>query len=222
MSFPRLALSLLLAAFLAGCNSAAKQARQMELDLKTANSRAIEQRRMNYVTQGEPLYGTGVSARAAEIAILDPDKEFNPTAARFGRASQFGSKEAPSNTFNFVDRVRTRDFHTKDYASKSAWMGDAKFATKDAPTRESWFSRLSARTKTYNTRTAAVADKTASTRPLVEGERSFLNKGRRQAAYDTHGPNALNMPGESGGRQSWSGDLRPMTIQDVKSLLNKN
>jgi hypothetical protein len=220
MTFPRLALLLLLAASLAGCSSsAAKQAKKMELDRKMANSRAVEQQRMNFVTR---YSDDSVSTRGAELAIVDPEKQFNPNAARFGRASHLGSREAQANTFNFVDRVRTRDFHTRDYVSKSAWMGDAKFQTKDAPTRESWFSRLTARTKTYGTRTAAVADKTASTRPLVQGDRSFLNKGRRQAAYDTHGPAALNMPNESGGRQSWSGDLRPMTVQDVKNLLNKN
>jgi hypothetical protein len=88
--------------------------------------------------------------------------------------------------------------------------------------RESWFSRMTARTKSYDTRSAAVANKTASTRPLVQGDKPFLGKGRRQAAYDTHGWAAQNMPGDRSGGQSWSGDLRPMTVDDVKKLLNKN
>jgi hypothetical protein len=215
MLLPRL-LVLLLAASLAGCASKGKE---NQLDPKTANSRAIEQRRMRIVTE---YADQGVTARGAEIAIMDPEKTFNPSVARFGNASRVDPKTAQVNAFNYEDRVRTREYGTKAHHLKTAWMGDVKFETKAAPVRQSWFSRLTARTKPYGTRGAAMTDKTAATRTLPGGDKPFLVQGRRQADYDKRGPAAQAFGGDRISGESWSGDLKKMTIEDVKQLLNKN
>jgi hypothetical protein len=217
MLLPRLSLLLLLAAWPAGCASDAKK---HQFDEKTANSRALEQRRMRLVTE---YSDQGVTARGAEIAIIDRTKEFNPRSAKFGNDSTYlGTKTAHSNTFNFVDRVRTRDFNTKEYGAKTAWMGDVQFETKAAPVRQSWFGRKTAQTKSFETRNAAMGDKTAATRALPGGDKPFLVKGRKQALFDTHGPAAQAMGGDRMGGQSWSGELKQLSIDDVKKLLNKN
>lgn len=216
MSLSRIPL-LLAVALLGACKSS--EEKQM-LDMKRANSRAIEQRKMNIVTQ---YADQGVTMRGAELAIVDPTKAFDPSAAKFGNARSISAKGAQTNEFNFVDRVRTKDFTTKAATTKNAWMGDMEFATKEAPSKESWFARKTARaTNSYETRAAMSADKSASTRALPGGDKPFLVKGRRQAEYDTKGPEAQAMGGSRNSGESWSGDLKPMTIEDVKSLLNKN
>jgi hypothetical protein len=194
-----------------------------QFDPKTADSRAVEQRRMNIV---EEYADQGLTARGAEIAVVDPNKEFNPSAAHFGHATLISTKAAQTTNFNFVDHVRTHEFATREHISKTAWMGDVKFETKAAPVRESWFSKLTAHTKSYDTKKSRFSDQTVATRPSIVDDKPFLVKGRRQADYDAKGPAAQAMGGDRFSGESWTGDLRqltkPMSIEDVKKLLNKN
>ena len=55
----------------------------------------------------------------------------------------------------------------------------------------------------------------------LEGARVFMN-GRRQAELDKNGAAGITMGGDREGGQSWGGDVKPLTIQDVRTLLNKN
>lgn len=205
-------LSLLLAVILAGCASKNPD----KFDKTTANTRAIEQVRMRAVTSGD-----ATSIRGAEVIVADPTKEFNTASARFGSRSAYGEKSAKTNEFHFIDRTRTKAFGTKSYGTKGAWMGDAKFATKSAPTKTSWFGSKSARVKSYDTKEARDASKTAATRALPEGDRTYVAQGRRQAQLDKNGRDTIPMGTHDMG-PSWSGELKPLTIDDVKSLLNKN
>ena len=207
------ALSLLLLATLGGC---ASQKVDEQLDTKTANARAIEQVRMRAITSGEVA-----STRGAEIQVADPNKEFNLGAMRSAGSRTFQSKGARTDEFQFVDRVRTREFGTREYASKNAWMGDMKFATKAAPTKNSRYAQRSASTKTYETREARDAGKSMEVRALPGGDRAFVAEGRRQAALDANGRQTIPL-GQRDLGPSWSGDLKPLTVDDVKQLLNKN
>jgi len=217
MLLHRLLLLLGASALLGACTPSAEK--QM-LNLKTANSRALEQKRMNMVTT---YADDDLGPRGAEILVADPGKEFDPSVARFGRASTVGTKAVEANQFNVKDGVRTKGFATRGFESnKNAWMGDVKFETKAAPVKESWFSKVTARTKTYDTKQSYIGDKTAATRPLVVGDKTFVAKGRRQAIYDSKGAAAQALGGDRFSGESWSGDLRPLTIDDVKKLLNKN
>ena len=101
-------------------------------------------------------------------------------------------------------------------------MGNAKFATKDAPaTKESWFAKKSAQTKNYEVKEAWDASKNAETRVLPGSDRAYVAQGRRQAELDATGKAKIPFGTNSMG-PSWSGDLKPLTIEDVKTLLNKN
>ena len=205
-------LMMLMALLLAGCASSKNKEASKPV---AANSRAVEQMRMNEVEGGE-------SHRAAEVMMPNQNRTFDTRTARFGTTSALGSREARTGEFHFEDRVRTKSFGTRDFATKGAPMVDEKYETKAAPVKESWFSRLTARTKKYETREARDAGKTAETRALPGGDKPYLVKGRKQGAYDTHGPAAMAMGGDRSDGQSWSGDVKPMTVEDVKKLLNKN
>jgi hypothetical protein len=207
-------LTLLLATLLGGC--ASKKVEQ-KYDTAKANTRAVEQRRMNAIESGA---WDSASERGDEVLAPKP-KEFNMGALRSGPSRSFDGKPAHVNEFQFVDRVRTKDFGTSDYTTKGAWMGDLKYGTKDARTKESWFAKKSARTKTFDTKESRDASKTANTRALPGGDRSFLAQGRRQADLDVNGRQKIPF-GTTDMGPSWSGDLKPLTIDDVKGLLNKN
>ena len=206
-------LNLLLAMILTGCASKNPD----KLDPTTANTRALEQVRMRTVTSGDAS-----SVRGAEVLIADPNKEFNMGALRTGLNRAFDGKAASTNEFHFVDRARTKGFGgTKDFNTKGAWLGDAKFATKAAPTKSSWFGGRTARVKGYDTKEARDASKVAAVRALPEGDRAFVAQGRRQAQLDANGREMIPMGNHDMG-PSWSGELKPLTIEDVKGLLNKN
>jgi hypothetical protein len=234
-------LLLLAAALMVGCASKAKRE---VLDPERANSRAVEQRRMNTALETPEEHEAaiaadverrrervksqfadqGVTERGAEIAAVDPRKAFDTRALNFGKAGSVGSKVANANSFQYVDRVRTKDFNSRSYSAKTAWMGDVKFGTKAAPqTKESWFARLTSRTRKYETRESADSNKVVASRPLPGSDLAYTRKGRKQALFDTNGPGAQAM-GDFNGGQSWSGDpvVKTLTIDDVKKLLNKN
>jgi hypothetical protein len=207
-------LTILLAMLLAGC--ASKKIDQ-QYDAATANTRAVEQRRMNAIESGA---WDSASERGDEVLAPKP-KEFNMGALRAGPTRAFDGKAAHVNEFQFVNKTRTKDFATRDFTAKGAWMGDLKYGTKEARTKESWFAKKNARTKTFDTKEARDASKSANTRALPGGDRSFLVQGRRQADLDATGREKIPF-GTTDLGPSWSGELKTLTIDDVKGLLNKN
>ena len=179
------------------------------------SSRGREQARMNAATAPKP------TERGDQILRPDETKAFNLGAATFGAGRTAVTKSAQTNEFYFINKTRAGSFGTRDYATKGASGFDAAYATKEAPSKESWFSRLTARSKTYATSGSRDAGKTVDTRALPGGDAAFVAKGRRQAAFDKDGATAGFARGDTDGA-GWSGDLKPLTIQDVKKLLNKN
>ena len=199
----------LLALLLSGCSAV----KSLHLPW---NSRTHEQARLNAVTEPKP------TTREEEILHPSPTKEFNPSAANFGSARSVPTNAVRTNEFHFVDRTRTKSFATRDFGTKEAWGTDTKYATKDVPTKESWFARLTSPTKSYATRENWEAGKKSETRDLPGGDLKFIAKGRRQAELEKNGAAGQPMGGDRESGQSWSGDLKPLSIQDVKTLLNKN
>ena len=205
-------LMMLMALLLAGCASSKNTE---ALKPATANTRAVEQVRMNEVEGGE-------SHRGSEIMMPNQNKTFDTRAANFGTASAIGSRQARTGEFHYEDRMRTKSFGTRDFSTKGATMVDTKYETKAAPVKESWFSRITARTKKYETREAQGVSKTAETRALPGGDKAYFVNGRKQGIYDSKGAAAMAQGGDRSDGQSWSGDLKPLSIEDVKKLLNKN
>lgn len=199
----------LLAIFLAGC-SATKPVQW------PWSSRGREQARVNAATAPKP------ADRESEILRPDETKAFNLGAASFGAGRTATTKPVQTNEFYFINKTRAGSFGTRDYATKGASGIDAAYATKEAPSKESWFSRLTAPTKKYATKESRDAGKTVDTRALPGGDAAFIAKGRRQAALDKDGAAAGFVRGDTEGGASWTGDLKPLTIQDVRKLLNKN
>jgi hypothetical protein len=210
----------LIAILITGC---AATPDKQQLKVAEANTRALEQMRMKAVTNGEVT-----SHRGAEVLCPNPGKVFDPQSASFsGRKTvssgrSVSTKAAYTNEFYFQDRVRTRAFDTRNFTTKTSWQTDRAFETKAAPTKESWFSKRTAKTKTYDTKAASGTDKALPVREMAEANRGFVAKGRRQAEYDSKGPAAQGFGGERISGESWSGDLKPLTIDDVKNILNKN
>ena len=194
---------------LVGCSST-------KSDQSSWNSRTKEQQRLNAAVEPTPR------TREQEILYPDETKEFNPGAANFGRGRTFSTSKAQTNEFYFVDKMRTKGFRTGDFATREADAAKLGYATHEAPTKDSRFSRLSAPTKSYATAEDRQANKTNATRALPGGDRAFAAQGRRQAALDKSGAKDHAMGGDRTSGESWSGDLKPLTIQDVRTLLNKN
>ncbi len=180
------------------------------------NSRSREQQRLNEVTSPKP------TSRAEEVMQLDRTKEFNPSAANFGSGRSVTGKSASTGTFHFVNRTQTKSFETKGIFAKGATGTDGQFATKSALTKESWFARLTASAKTYDTRASSDANRGLQGGTLPSAEKKFVARGRRQAELDKNGAAGVPFGADRDSGQSWSGEVRPLSIQDVKTLLNKN
>ena len=184
------------------------------------NSRTKEQQRLNAATSAKPT--------SLEERIMKPDitKEFNPSSANFGSGRSITGKKAATSAFHFENKTRTKTYETGTFATKKAWGSDSQYATKTAETKESWFARKTAPTKTYATRETWDANKGLQGQVLPGSDRKFVAIGRRQAEYDADraagkAPKVM-VGGDREAGQSWSGEVRPLSIQDVKSLLNKN
>lgn len=180
------------------------------------NSRTKEQQRLNAATSSKP------TSREEQIMKPDLTKEFNPAAANFGSGRSITGKKAATSAFQFENKTRTKAYETGTFATKQAWGADSKYATKTAETKESWFARKTAPTKTYATRETWDANKGLQGQVLPGSDRKFVAIGRRQAELDKNGASRVPLGGDRDMGQSWSGEVRPLSIQDVKSLLNKN
>ena len=184
------------------------------------NSRTTEQTRLNAAMEPKP------TSREEQILRPDLTKEFNPSAANFGSGRSVTGKKAATSEFYFLNKTRTKSFDTKEFATKEARNANSKYETKTAETKESWFARRTALTKTFATRESSDANKNLQGSVLPGSEKKFLARGRRQAELDADRAQGrapkMGLGGDREGGQSWSGDARPLSIQDVKTLLNKN
>lgn len=196
----------LLVLVLAGCSSTKQQ----------GNSRVQEQERLNAVTSPDG------GSRADQIMRPDESKAFDLGTASFGRQRSVATKGVETNKFYFVDKTRTKSFETHDFATTQAREAKQGYATKAMPTNESRFSERTAQTKDYATVESRDAGKKMETRALPGGDRAFVAQGRKQASLDKNGAASQGIGGDRIGGESWSGNLKPLTIQEVKTLLNKN
>jgi hypothetical protein len=176
------------------------------------------------------ILALGVAAMAEEPAskpnrgqqlfgMPDMSREFNlQQMTPFGRSkSDFQARGANTNSFYIQQKFQSKGYQATDsFRTKSAWDGNFKFSTKDA------------RTKTFDTKSAPAAKtapvkeaygygKTAATRDFAPGHKDSPFKGRNQALFDKDGPAAQAKIG-----QSWNGNLKALTVEDVREILNKN
>lgn len=148
------------------------------------------------------------------------EKPFDTAQAASGGGRSFGAKSARSKSFGFEQKFSAGEFRSKEFSgSKSAWMGNFKFSSKEANTRGKYEVPNAGRQ--VNTKTMPVVDaregsKAMPTREFA-GQRPYLKRGPSQDRFDREGTTPMdNRP------VGWSGTLQPMTIDDVRELLNKN
>jgi hypothetical protein len=137
------------------------------------------------------------------------------------QGSTFGSQSFATGTarvknFYFTQKFAPKDYDTRAYGgTKSSWLGNFKFSTREAGTTGQY--EIPNAAKKADTKTVPVSDarensKTMSTTAYAKRDRPYL------------GPeaNRVHRTVPANGQLGWSGDLRPMTIDDVRELLNKN
>ena len=205
-------LILALVCVLCGCASpeetAWHSAEKQELDSKKAFTERSRKKAMGI--------GDAASERGAEVIVPDYTKSFDASTARFGNRASEAGKAANTGAFRFTERFRTKEFASKEFGAKSAWLGKLNFATKEAPTKQAREAGKTAASKSYDTETAREAGKTAALPIVPDGERKFLGK---EADRMKRG---INPEDQAKFENTWRGELQPLTVEDVKKLLNKN
>lgn len=165
------------------------------------------------------------------------EKQFNMNQLTpFGRSkSEFRAKEAQSNSFYIHQKYSPNGYDTKSFSTKSSRYNDFKFATKSADTKT--YETKAAPTKAASVKDARESTKAAPTREFADANRTSGFKGRNQALFDKEGPAAQAKVGAGwrtqvgdgrfsipGGPESasWGGNLKVLTVNDVREILNKN
>jgi len=147
----------------------------------------------------------------------DPTKVFDlrQGSTYFGKQA-FPTDKARVKDFYFTQKQSPKSFATTEFSgSKGTWFGDFHFSTKEASPKGKYEIPNAAKkadTKTMPVVDARERDKLMATSSYENGKRSYL------------GPEAerlhLSLPADRA--VGWTGDLKPMTIDDVRTLLNKN
>jgi len=151
--------------------------------------------------------------------ILKPNMEqkFNPEIHSTNGVKTFTAGAAPSKGFYSDKQVsdRGKDYNSKDFAgSKGAWMGDTKFTTKAAKTdsgREIKNAVTKAPTKAAQVKDDPDRNKAAPTREVYYAKREYAGPESKK----------IHSTVTADKENSWKGNLQPMSIDDVRDLLNK-
>ena len=147
----------------------------------------------------------------------DPKKIFDLQQSAFGSGRSYGTSKARTSNFQYEDKVRTKNYSTRGfYGAKSSWQGDIKFSTAQANTKGKYEipnATKQADTKTMPTKEAYDANKTVAVNSLSDGKRPYLGQ-EAERIHKGINPNQPNV--------GWRGDLKEMTIDDVREILNKN
>lgn len=165
-----------------------------------------------------PAFAQQPAQRRTEQSLLEWDLERTfdlQQLSPFGRAGDtFRTKPATSNSFYFQQKFQPKAASTKEFKTDGFWAGNFKFSTTEASTKS--YATKEAPTKTAPTKTAVDAGKTAATRPFIPGGKEAKIRGRSQDEFDRDGPSSKVQ------RQAWSGELRQLSVEDVRDILNKN
>lgn len=129
---------------------------------------------------------------------------------------EFQTGNARVKDFYFTQRFAPKEYATGAYAgTKGTWFGDFKFSTGQAPTKGKYEipnATTKAATKTMAVNDARESDKTMPTEGYAKRDRSYLGPEAKRLRRTVPADKPVG----------WTGDLRPMTIDDVRELLNKN
>jgi hypothetical protein len=149
--------------------------------------------------------------------ILHPDRAlaYNPADHTVGTVGVYGTGPAKSKDFNLFQKFRPTAHSTQAYSeTKTAWKGDVKFATTAATTDGKHEIHNLDRKKDL---------KTAATKEAPESAKTARTREERDAKLQYGGPDSkkMNTVVHQGEHVGWKGNLEPMTIDEVRDLLNK-
>jgi hypothetical protein len=149
------------------------------------------------------------------------EKSFDATKGSPVSNRSVGVRKASSKEFS-TRNFSARDFSARDFGgAKPALLAKSKVETQAAPTKgrnEIPNTDAKAPTKTVAVKSTWDAEKKVDTRTASGSGREFLVKGRSQDRLDLE----KNQPRGTSTPIGYSGDLKSLTIQDVRELLNKN
>jgi hypothetical protein len=215
---------------LAGCASPQqKQARAQQKEAilqKQEDTRALEQRKMLAVEDGRVS-----SERGASILYPNTDRSFDPNKYTASAVRGYDAKSAPAKGYDAAHSFRVDTYATRDfYGSKANSAAERKFATTDANTKGKYLIPNS--DTPYGTKTAATkeswdAHKQNQTRELADGHRPYLGKESKKVHQSVNPKDLANWhDGETvsygDGQIEKVSTLKPLTIDDVRDLLNKS
>ncbi len=147
-------------------------------------------------------------------------KEYNLEKSTFHGGRGFAMKGASVKEFQFDQKVSPKQFNTAAYAgTKSSWMGNFKFSANSAKTTGKYEipnADKAAPVKEHAVKGYVDSDKKMAVRDYA-GQRPYLRRGASQDLIDKNPEKAAQ-----GGTVGWNGTMKPMTIDDVRELLNKN
>jgi hypothetical protein len=147
---------------------------------------------------------------------------YDTTQSTFGRPAAFGKvKGAKTKDFGGSKAFSSREYVAKAYGDreKRSWISSLFFSTKNANTKGKYEIPNAAEkydAKTAPTKDAREAAKSMDTTAYAATDLQYLKRSR----FDT----SLKEAPPQGGKTplGYTGSLQPMTIDDVRELLNKN
>ena len=133
----------------------------------------------------------------------------------FGRQS-FETSNARVKDFYFTQRFAPKQYETTAWrGGKKPWYGDFKFSTGEAATKGKYEIPNAAKqadTKTLPVKDAKESDKEMPTGKYAKHDRSYLGKEAER----------MNRKLPAGTPTESTSELRPLTIDEVRELLNKS
>ena len=154
-------------------------------------------------------------------AMNGKGKPFFMSGRNFFGSKTFDAKSAYVKDYYVFQKFNAKDFLTGSYnGTHSFWMGDFKFNTASAEAKGSKGRVIPNLTKAYATKSLPVqASRDANKGYGVTGYATKKSgfRGKAQDTIDAQGPAAL----ASSEKVGWQGKMQPMTIEEVRDLLNK-
>jgi hypothetical protein len=181
-----------------------------------AHAQQQEQSFMNRLKRKPTVEGTDLKARIERGPNSNLTYDTNQSA--FGSHSISTTKVAKTGEFN-TRTVLSREFISKPYGGteKRSRFANLLFPAKSASTTGKYEipnAGTQYGTKDAPTREARDAGKVAGTNAFAQTDLPYLKRNRFDTSIKAAPPQDKTF--------GYSGDLRPMTIDDVRELLNKN
>ncbi len=219
-----LPISIACALLCAGCASSLEKEERKK---KVADSRAVEEARIRRLN-----YGDAGSERGAELMVPDESKAFDLGRATRGSSRTFQTGSAPTKDFDYAQKVQPQTYATRGFwGTKNSALSDKRFATREGATRGKYEipnATTQAGTKTAAVKDAREAGQSLATRSLVDGDRPYLGPESRKVhkAIDPKTLGDWRTTGRtvdaSGNSVEVYGDLKELSVDDVREILNKN